>query len=162
VPFSWKCPDCGFVHFYSGNKTTRATTNCSKTKKKIKIWQHIVVVEEPKNLHPPKVEKSVEVGFRFQAEKVSSRSTDSKAFMGLDLKYQKWCLSLETQRHYHYTKFGKVHRGNMKTVKKDLMVRNQELDMVELMKKQKAPLYRDCMNELNEVLKKRNEPRDIG
>lgn len=48
MPFNWKCPACASMHYYSGSQTTRATTNCPQTKKKIKIWQHKVVIEEPK------------------------------------------------------------------------------------------------------------------
>ena len=114
-------------------------------------------------LKPPKVETSVSLVAQDSAvpgkaaRRWSESSTDSGAFRGLDSRYQKWCLSLETQRHYYYTKFGKTHRKDTKAVKKDLMIKNQELDMIELMKKEKAPLYRDCMNELKEVLKKRRE-----
>jgi len=120
-----------------------------------------------KRLRPPaKVEKEevhdlAQIQDGLSVRKQSSNSSNSKAlttkFSRLDAGYQKWALSLETQRHYYYTKFGKVHRKNSIEVKKDLRVKNQELDMVELMKNKKAGLYRDCMNELKEVLKKRNE-----
>ena len=86
-----------------------------------------------------------------------SHASKTIDFNNLDPGYQKWALSLETQRHYYYTKFGKVHRKDRIEVKKDLRIKNQELDMVELMKKEKISLYRECMNEMKTVLEKRKK-----
>ena len=113
-------------------------------------------------LHPPRAPKIVEtsVSTGMDLERGSGvPATDSKTidFNNLDPGYRKWALSLETQRHYYYTKFGKVHRKNSIEVKKDLKVKNQELDMVELMKKNKVGLYRDCMKELKQVLEARKK-----
>ncbi len=132
------------------------------------------VVKNVKKLHPPRAPPKVENAVRAGGyeEEVDRRLptktdlttqrelTDSKTlgkFQNLDPRYQKWALSLETQRHYYYTKFDKVHRKNSVEVKKDLRVKNQELGMVELMKKSRVGLYRDCMNELKEVLEMRKK-----
>ena len=84
-------------------------------------------------------------------------STDSKPiidFRNLDPKYQKWCLSLETQRHYSYTKFGKTSRENIETIKRQLQEREMELDVVKLMKKQQKPLFSAVMSEFKSKLER--------
>ena len=75
-------------------------------------------------------------------------------FNNLDPKYQKWALSLETQRHYYYTKFGKTHRKDTKEVKKDLEEKEIELDAIEVMKKEKTPAFMGVINEFKAKLAK--------
>ena len=83
MTFNWVCPDCSINHYYSGSQTTRATTNCPKTKKKYKVWQHKVVVR----LNPPKVETS---SMGLVHAEYPNRSADdvgvidSETFMGID------------------------------------------------------------------------------
>ena len=107
-------------------------------------------------LHPPMApiasETSESISSRIGGELDPIASLpDSKLaidFNKLDPKYQKWALSLETQRHYYYTKFGITHRKDAKAVKRDLKKREVELDMITLMKKKQAPFYKECMTEL--------------
>lgn len=170
----WNCPSCLTQYTYNGVQEKNATSKCSnsectKYRKTVKIWYHKCTPKYTKKLHPPrappKVEKSSMYRKVMQETGITADSDagriDSKTlgidFSYLDPGYQKWALSLETQRHYYYTKFGKVHRKNSIEVKKDLKVKNQELDMVELMKKSRVGLYRDCMNELKEVLEMRKK-----
>lgn len=113
-------------------------------------------------LRPPaKVEKSVgvlnQIKPRSSGDGGSIADSIASAMDNLDPEYKKWCLSLETQRHYYYTKFGKTHRKDQRAVKRDLKNRGNEIKMIELMKTNKRSLYADCMREMKEVLKKRNE-----
>ncbi len=88
---------------------------------------------------------------------ISPSNSKTSEMDKLDPEYKVWCLSLETQRHYYYTKFGKVHRKDSNAVKRDLKNRGNEIKMIELMKTNKKSLYADCMRELKEGFKKRNE-----
>jgi hypothetical protein len=119
-----------------------------------------------KDLHPPKIILKGEIpvlggSFEELNPETSLGEPSSKPlgidFNKLDPGYQKWCLSLETQRHYYYTKFGKVHRKDTNAVKRDLKKRKTELDMIELLKREKVSVYRECMKELELTLQKRNE-----
>ena len=148
MPFNWKYPECGFVHYYSGSQTTRATTNCPQTKKKIKIWQHKMVVEEPKNLHPPKVEKTVGVDVDVNKPRKSCSTTiDSKTFRGIDFNR---IANLSTFQRFIIEAIkitipgfkGVPSRGKKEFMAKEFNSRVND--------------YRDVINELNEVLKKRN------
>ena len=98
-----------------------------------------------------------------EGNKLTVQSTDSKLaidFNNLDPKYQKWALSLETQRHYYYTKFGKVHRKDRIEVKKDLEEKEIELDAIEVMKKQKTPAFIGVINEFKAKVKKLRGRKD--
>ena len=136
-------------------------------RKKVSFEELLGITEDPmikvaiERLRPPReVEKEgVEQGE--EREVNSSLSPDSKTseMDKLDPEYKVWCLSLETQRHYYYTKFGKTHRKDQRAVKRDLKHRGNEIKMIELMKTNKKSLYADCMRELKEGFKKRNSIR---
>jgi len=122
-----------------------------------------VSFKELLGLAPPRApipiigETSVDSSRSTEEVKGSPDATDSKpiiAFKNLDPKYQKWALSLETQRFYSYTKFGKVSRENIETIKRELQEREMELDIVKLMKRQQKPLFSAVMNEFKEKLEK--------
>ena len=135
-------------------------------RKKFGEMQDIVV----ERLHPPMAIVSEKEGDRRVLAstvnvKPANSKTDSKLAIGfnnLDPKYQKWALSLETQRHYYYTKFGKTHRKDTKEVKKDLEEKEIELDAIKVMKKQKTPAFMGVINEFKAKVAKLKEKRVDG
>ena len=146
MPFNWKCPECGFVHYYSGSQTTRATTNCPQTKKKYKVWQYKVVVK----LKPPKVETSSMGSVHAEypnRSAVTVGSVDSKTFRGIDFNR---IANLSTFQRFIIEAIkitipgfkGVPSRGKKEFMAKEFNSRVND--------------YRNVINELNEVLKKRN------
>ena len=89
MPFSWKCPSCAGIHNYNGSQTTRATTNCPKTKKKVKIWQYKIIIELPKvvvenNILDEPVRKAPIKSRRFHSTDYKrSQLRGVKVFLGL-------------------------------------------------------------------------------
>ena len=83
--------------------------------------------------------------------------TDSKLFIdfnNMPNTYWRWCDRLETKRTWYHARFDKVHRGTVESLKKDVEERDEELDIVKLMKKQQKPLFSAVMNEFKEKLEK--------
>lgn len=99
-----------------------------------------------------------EIGISRRSEPVSSPlGDDSKLFIDFNSmpnSYWKWCNSLDTKRCWELAILGKTHRGSTAQLKRDIKKKKKELDMVALMKKEKAPLYRNVMNEFKEKLEK--------
>lgn len=147
MTFNWLCPGCSIDHYYSGSQTTRATTNCPKTKKKYKVWQHKVVVR----LHPPKVEKEIGQDPRSstgQGIPGNAPRLDSKTFMGIDFNR---IANLSTFQRFIIEAI-KITIPGFKGVpsrgKKEIMAKEFNSRVND---------YRNVINELNEVLKKRRE-----
>jgi len=110
-------------------------------------------------LTPPRApivsEKSVED--TSDEGKVSPQQTDSKLtidFNNMPRTYWKWCDRLETKRTWYHARFDKVHRGTVESLKKDVEERDEELDIVKLMKKQQKPLFSAVMNEFKLKMEK--------
>ena len=140
-------------------------------KKNISFEELLGITKDPmikvaiERLRPPReVETEVSNGYKSSSSDMAitpmKPSSQTSEMDKLDPEYKVWCLSLETQRHYYYTKFGKVHRKDQRAVKRDLKKRGNEIKMIELMKTNKKSLYADCMRELKEGFKKRNEQKD--
>lgn len=121
--FNWQCPDCNTDHFYAGSLTTRATTNCPKSKKKYKVWQFKVVVEEPKNkmleisldrLREPKVETSFFTGnaVRDASEKNKGSLPDDSKALAIDFSHL--ANSSDFKRLLYLAITGQVWRGTNK------------------------------------------------
>ena len=146
MPFNWKCPECNIDHYYSGSQTTRATTNCPQTKKKYKVWQYKVVVK----LKPPKVDISVgDMERRNPSVKTGSQPLpiESQTFRGIDFNR---IANLSTFQRFIIEAIkitipgfkGVPSRGKKEFMAKEFNSRVND--------------YRNVINELNEVLKKRN------
>jgi len=87
----------------------------------------------------------------------SSAETNSKPvidFTNMPNTYWKWCDRLETKRTWYHARFDKVHRGTVENLKRDVEERDEELDIVKLMKKQQKPLFSAVMKEFKEKLEK--------
>jgi len=111
-------------------------------------------------LHPPMdpkpivSEKEECVGSIPQASSVSdgspheiSSSKPAIDFNNMPKTYWIWCDRLETKRTWYHARFDKVHRGSVESLKRDVQERDQELDIVQILKKKQAPIFMDVMNE---------------
>ena len=66
--FSWLCPECGNIHEYGGNATTKATARCGS--KNLKIWQYRILPPKPPE-KPPQATNKYETRARNPPSRIS-------------------------------------------------------------------------------------------
>ena len=137
-------------------------------KKKVSYEELLGFEIKKEQLHPPiappkpmEGEKSeINDGEKLRMDTSTQKSdiiTDSKLaidYNSMPMEYWKWCNSLDTKRSWELAATGKTHRGSTQQLKRDVQKKRMELDMVELMRKERAPLYKEVMKELKERFKK--------